>query len=266
MLRPSRPMIRPFRSSEASWTTDTVVSAVCPEAVRWIATDRMFRARLSDSRRASSSMRRTSFAMSARHSSSTFAMSASRPWEAVMPGDLLELGDLGVAGGLQLLLELLGVDLAVGDRLVAARQLLERRLELALARGQALLDLDDLGPALGQVALLLGALSQELLARRDARFLHLGVRLAAARPPGSAVPPARRRRSGRGCGRARPGRRRTLPLRGRARSATAPSRLLMYVPPIGGGDQISLPTRPPPSTGACRGSGRLRGRRKLGAS
>ena len=58
---------------------------MCPEAVRWIATDRMFRARLSDSRRASSSIRRTSFAMSARHSSSTFAISASRPWEAVIP-------------------------------------------------------------------------------------------------------------------------------------------------------------------------------------
>ena len=95
------------------------------------------------------------------------------------PGDLLELGDLGVAGGLELLLELLGVGLAVGDRLIAARELLDRRLELALARRQALLDLDDLGPALGQVTLLLGALSQELLARRDARFLHLGVRLAA---------------------------------------------------------------------------------------
>jgi len=27
MLRPSRPMIRPFRSSDSRWTTDTVVSA-----------------------------------------------------------------------------------------------------------------------------------------------------------------------------------------------------------------------------------------------
>ena len=160
MFRPSRPMIRPFRSSEASWTTDTVVSAVWPEAVRWIATERMFRARLSDSSRASSSMRRTSFAMSARHSSSTFVIRASRPWAAVMPGHLLELRDLGVAGDLQLLLELLGVDLPVGDRLVSAGQILERRLELALVRRQALFDLDDLGAALGQVTLLLGALRE----------------------------------------------------------------------------------------------------------
>ena len=85
MFLPSRPMIRPFRSSEASCTTETVVSAVWPEAVRWMATERMFRARLSDSSRASSSMRRTSFAMSARHSSSTFVIRASRPWAAVMP-------------------------------------------------------------------------------------------------------------------------------------------------------------------------------------
>ena len=49
MLRPSRPMMRPLRSSEGSWTTETVVSAVWPEAVRWIATERMLRARRSAS-------------------------------------------------------------------------------------------------------------------------------------------------------------------------------------------------------------------------
>ena len=39
MLRPSRPMIRPFMSSEGSWTTDTVVSAAWLAARRCIATD-----------------------------------------------------------------------------------------------------------------------------------------------------------------------------------------------------------------------------------
>ena len=37
MLRPSRPMIRPFRSSLGRSTTDTVVSIACSAALRWIA-------------------------------------------------------------------------------------------------------------------------------------------------------------------------------------------------------------------------------------
>ena len=39
MLRPSRPMIRPFMSSEGSCTTETVVSAAWPAASRCMATD-----------------------------------------------------------------------------------------------------------------------------------------------------------------------------------------------------------------------------------
>src|SRR6478735_1104554 len=241
MLRPSRPMIRPFRSSEASWTTETVVSAVWPDAVRWMATDRMFRARLSASSRASSSMRRTSFAMSPRHSSSILALSRGHS------GDLLELGDLGIAGDLQLLLELLGVDLAVGDRLLAPGQLFERRLELDLVRGQALFDLDDLGAPLGEIAFLLRALGEQLLARRDARLLHLGVRLALRvlqdplrLPPGVTDPAAAAAVFDQDAG---------------ARSAGEGERdqhrlhrdsLCTCRRHAGGGDQISLPTRPPP--------------------
>src|SRR6185437_62481 len=37
MLRPSRPMMRPFMSSEGSWTTDTVVSAAWLAARRCVA-------------------------------------------------------------------------------------------------------------------------------------------------------------------------------------------------------------------------------------
>ena len=59
MLRPSRPMMRPFMSSEGSWTTDTVVSAAWPAARRCIATDRIERTRRSASRLVSSSMWRT---------------------------------------------------------------------------------------------------------------------------------------------------------------------------------------------------------------
>ena len=37
MLRPSRPMIRPFISSDGRWMTETVCSAVWSAATRWIA-------------------------------------------------------------------------------------------------------------------------------------------------------------------------------------------------------------------------------------
>src|SRR3954466_791286 len=40
MLRPSRPMMRPFMSSDGSWTTETVVSAAWLAAGRRIATER----------------------------------------------------------------------------------------------------------------------------------------------------------------------------------------------------------------------------------
>ncbi len=64
MLRPSRPMMRPFMSSDGSGTTETVVSATWLAAVRWIDSERMLRARRSASCLASSSTARTSLAMS----------------------------------------------------------------------------------------------------------------------------------------------------------------------------------------------------------
>ena len=71
MLRPSRPMMRPFMSSEGSWTTDTVVSAAWPAASRCITTLRIERTRRSASRLVSSSTWRTRRAESWRASSST---------------------------------------------------------------------------------------------------------------------------------------------------------------------------------------------------
>jgi hypothetical protein len=46
--------------------------------------------------------------------------------------DALEPGELGVAGGLQLLLELLRVGLPVGDRLVAPGQIVGPGVDLGL--------------------------------------------------------------------------------------------------------------------------------------
>ena len=85
MLRPSRPMIRPLRSSDGSWTTDTVVSAVWLLAVRWMATERMFRARRSASWRVSSSISRTTRDIATRLCSSTLASRVSRAWVDDIP-------------------------------------------------------------------------------------------------------------------------------------------------------------------------------------
>jgi hypothetical protein len=49
MLRPSRPMMRPFISSFGSSTSLVVVSLACVAASRCMATERMLRARRSAS-------------------------------------------------------------------------------------------------------------------------------------------------------------------------------------------------------------------------
>ena len=78
MLRPSRPMMRPFISSDGSVTLETVVEAACADAVRWMPIEMMLRTRRSASMRASSSIVRMRRATSWRACSSTRASSASR--------------------------------------------------------------------------------------------------------------------------------------------------------------------------------------------
>ena len=85
MLRPSRPMMRPFMSSAESWTTETVVSAAWPAASRCMTTERMLRTRRSASRLVSSSIWRTILARSWRVWSSTSLSSCWRACEAGMP-------------------------------------------------------------------------------------------------------------------------------------------------------------------------------------
>ena len=85
MLRPSRPMIRPFISSLGSSTRRVVDSLECLAAIRCIATDRMLRARRSASARVSSSIccrRRPAWwraSCSTSASSSCFACAALSP-------------------------------------------------------------------------------------------------------------------------------------------------------------------------------------------
>ena len=85
MLRPSRPMIRPFMSSLGRANTLTVDSAVCSEATRWIAIVRILRARSSPSSRACCSISRTCAIAERLASSTTWATSSSRASDEVMP-------------------------------------------------------------------------------------------------------------------------------------------------------------------------------------
>ena len=64
MLRPSRPMIRPFISSAGRCSTDTTDSLVCSLATRWIASVTIFLARCWPSFLASFSMSLTATAAS----------------------------------------------------------------------------------------------------------------------------------------------------------------------------------------------------------
>ena len=85
MLRPSRPMMRPFSSSDLSSTTDTVVSTAWLDATRCITAARMLRARRSASRRVSSSTWRISRALSWRSSSSSSRIMICFAWPALRP-------------------------------------------------------------------------------------------------------------------------------------------------------------------------------------
>ena len=103
MFRPSRPMIRPFMSSLGSANTDTVDSAVCSEATRWIAIVTILRARSSPSSRARCSISRT-WVMAARFASSTtWATRCSRASLDVMPAIRSSCGPVLVGRLLELL-------------------------------------------------------------------------------------------------------------------------------------------------------------------
>ncbi len=85
MFRPSRPMIRPFMSSEGRSTTETVVSTTCSAADRWMALDMISRADWAAFSRASSSIRRTVAMASSLASSSIFLISMALASSWVIP-------------------------------------------------------------------------------------------------------------------------------------------------------------------------------------
>ena len=92
MLRPSRPMIRPFISSPGRCSTLTTLSAVCSLATRWMASTTMWRARGSPSARAACrSMSRTSSAASRLAWVSMVSISSASRLLGGQPGDALQL-------------------------------------------------------------------------------------------------------------------------------------------------------------------------------
>src|SRR5205823_5391177 len=94
------------------------------------------------------------------------------------PCDSLELGLLRVLGLLQLLLQPAQVRLAVGEPLVAARELDHLALDLLLLREDTLLDLHHRLAPLGELVVELGAELDDLLSRLDLRLAPERLRLA----------------------------------------------------------------------------------------
>ena len=120
MLRPSRPMIRPFMSSDGSSTSVTVVSAAALAATRCSASATRLRAR-----RFASARR---LLLEPAHAPRELVpdlvlrlLQDARPRLAGgEPGQLLELSPLRELQLLHLLLQLAEMHLAVGDPLLAA--------------------------------------------------------------------------------------------------------------------------------------------------
>ena len=147
MLRPSRPMIRPFMSSDGNAIVVTVDSAVCSEARRWMARVMMRRARPSASSRALVSSSRTVDIASRLASSSMRFMSAGLGFRGRHAGDPLELLADVLDAALDLTAGLRERFLFRGQLASLALELAVLVLELLLALIDPLFPAVDLGPA-----------------------------------------------------------------------------------------------------------------------
>ena len=162
MLRPSRPMIRPFISSEGRCTTETVCSAVWSAATRCIAVMTMSRALSWASSRALRSIARASFTASCSASSRTASMRMPLASSADMPGDAFEGGDLLAVGPGQLVAGLVEVALALEQLAIALFEHVGALVELLVALEEPSLEAGQL--AATSAGLFLGlALEAELL-------------------------------------------------------------------------------------------------------
>ena len=195
MLRPSRPMIRPFISSFGRWTTVTVCSAVWSAATRWIAVTMMSRAFSSASSRALRSIARPSLTASCSASSRT---ASSRSALGILGGHAahaLERGDLLLVGLRDLLAGTVDLALALEQLAVALLEHVGALIELLVALEEAPLEGGQLVAA-GSGLVLGFALHAELLVLRlEDQLLLAGAglgldasRLRRARPSSTAMP------------------------------------------------------------------------------
>ena len=162
MLRPSRPMMRPFISSEGSCTVLTVISAVWSLMTRWMAVTTTSRALSSASSRALRSMERASRTASCSASSRTCLEEDLLGLVRAHLADLLEGRHLLLARLGQLLALGLELALAVEQLAVALLEHVGALVELLVTLQQAPFEARQLA-ALGACLLLGLALQADLL-------------------------------------------------------------------------------------------------------
>ena len=155
MLRPSRPMIRPFISSFGRWTTVTVCSAVWSAATRWIAVTMMSRAFSVASSRARRSIDRASLTASCSASSRTGLEEHALGVLGGHAADLLERDDALLVELLELLAAPVELDLLLQQLAVALLEHVRALVQLLVARVQPALHVGELGAPLTGVVLCL---------------------------------------------------------------------------------------------------------------
>ena len=183
MLRPSRPMMRPFISSDGRWTTETVCSAVWSAATRCIAVMTMSRALSWASSRAARSMARASLTASCSASSRTASSRTLLASSARHAGHALERRDLLLLGPGEVLAGLVELAVALEELAIALLEHVGALVELLVAGEQAALEAGEL-VALGASLVLGLALEAELLVLRledELLLARAGLGLDAAR-------------------------------------------------------------------------------------
>ena len=153
MLRPSRPMIRPFISSLGRWTTVTVCSAVWSAATRCIAVTMTSRAFSWASSRARRSIARDSLTASCSASSRIASSSTPLASSADSPDTRSSATTCSWCSRVELLALVLEVALAVVDLAALLLEHVRALVELLVARQEAPLEVLELGPLRARLVL-----------------------------------------------------------------------------------------------------------------
>ena len=177
MLRPSRPMIRPFISSDGRWTTETVCSAVWSAATRWMAVITMSRALSWASSRALRSMARAILTASCSASSRTASMRIAFGVLGRHVGDPLERDDLLAVGSGEVLAGLVELAFAIEQLAIALLEHVGALIELFVALEEPAFEAGQLGAAGAGLFLGLALHPQLLVLGLEDEFLLAGAGL-----------------------------------------------------------------------------------------